>query len=183
MEDSGVGVWLALVLVEVLQEDLMMKATKTKAASEALPLFPDLLDANDPYKRQRDHLYRGHGVWSIGDATSRMRPNDVSDSRHLSVEYDDERFHKQKTGKPWTVQIKHYLWETVEVTTGWGKSHKKEMKPRQRYREVNKAFATREEACVFAEKLLAILERVEAKRVADLFGEPDCIEEEELDLE
>jgi hypothetical protein len=126
-------------------------------------LFPDLLDQSDLMHRQQHYVCRGHGVWSIA-STHRVRSEAASESRHLVVEYDDERYAVYKTGKPWIVEIRHYIGFNETVVTGRGKSRKAVSVRRQRRRVSFRAFETRAMAVDFAEKLKAIISRLNIEK-------------------
>lgn len=84
-----------------------------RKAKPALPLFPDLLEQNDPFGRAADYLRSGHGVWTFFDgSTHRRRSENCTEQRHLMVIYSDERrwrFKEDWTGKCWSVEIAHYF--------------------------------------------------------------------------
>ena len=137
-----------------------MKSYKT------LPLFPDLLERADLMKRNFDWeriKQTGHAVWCIDDLPSRAINDDLSESVCLAVIYDDERFHKDKTGKKWIVEIKHHFYEYKMVKSGWGKSIKNERKLFYRARIYEKRFLNRESACEFAEKVQAVFEKIKTR--------------------
>lgn len=135
--------------------------------SGSLPLFPDLLDRYDPFGRQADHIRTGHGVWSIGRCLSRRASEDSSETCYLVVVYDSQRFRVEKDGKPWAVEIRHYHNVFDAVPSGWGAGRRVSRKMRQHCRDVKKSFGTRDAAVAFAEKALAVFERVREARESE----------------
>lgn len=142
--------------------------------SQALPLFPDLLEQKDPFKRWADHKQRGHGVWPICNLYRSVDDN-CNEMVALVVRYDDERYNfpQDKTGKNWAVEIKHHLYRWIEVETGWGASKRTKRQLRHTCPSHEKRFGTREEAIEFAEKVQAIIERMKAKRDDPANDEPE----------
>lgn len=137
--------------------------------SGSLPLFPDLLDRFDPFGRQADHLQTGHGVWSIGRYLSRRASEDASETCLLVVVYDDQRFRFEadKDGKRWTVEIRHYHNVFDAVPSGWGAGRRVSRKMRQHCRFVKKHFRSRGAAADFAERLIAVFDRVREARESE----------------
>lgn len=138
----------------------------------ALPLFPDLLEAADPFDHFADYKQRGFGIWSLHDgAPHRWRSSDCMELRFLNVIYDDERFRfkRDRTGKRWRVEVRHYFNTWIPKPRG-----KNEM--RQRVRSTERSFVTREEAIAFAEKLLAAFRRI--KRRESIEQDPDDEQDE-----
>jgi len=123
-------------------------------------LFPDVLNRTDCFGRNREHISRGHGVWSIA---SHSRALSVGrEERRLVVMYDDERYAGIKTGKPWSVELRHYLFIHVTVETGWGKSKISRPSIHMRYRSSERRFASRDDAVEFAERLNYVFEHIKA---------------------
>ncbi len=135
----------------------------------SLPLFPDLLEQKDTNKRFADFEHRGHGVWRIDHLPSKSISDDLSETTDLAIIYDDERFkfERDRTGKRWIVEVKHHFYEYVTIETGWGSSRKKERKLRYFARIREKKFLTREEAIDFAEKIVALFDRIRKTRGCD----------------
>lgn len=130
-----------------------------------LDLFPDLVDQNDPMKLNANWERRGHAVWCIDDLPSKSINENMSEQVALAIIFDDERFSvsSDRTGKHWIVEIKHHLYEWVTIETGWGSSRKAERKLDYRSRIVERHFSTRTAACEFAERVVAVFNRMKLK--------------------
>jgi len=147
----------------------------------ALPLFPDLLEQNDPFGRAADYRRSGHGVWTFLDGvTYRRRSPECSEARHLVVIYRDERrwrFKEDWTGKCWIVELRHYVNTWIQPPRG--KSYMQ-----QQTRATVRSFATRDEAIQLCEKLLAVFARInrreEEPAAVELIEDQDAYELDEV---
>lgn len=126
---------------------------------KTLPLFPDLIEQAAPSIDHADVVARGYGAWCVSPTFRRRRNGRVS-YKYVSLYYDDERYDPKPTGRRWVVVLKTYWSVDIEEVKGWGNSRTKKKRLATRYNETWKRFDTRELAIEFAERLIAIMNRL-----------------------
>jgi hypothetical protein len=118
----------------------------------------DILDRNNTRGENKAYRQKGFAVWSLRPTIRRSVAEGVSKESNVIVVYNCDE------DPEWAVELKHHFYKKKIVKKGWGSSRSEKAGIDYTMRSTERKFKTRKAACALAEKLVAAIERVLAKR-------------------